>query len=107
MGHGRVNRDHQVEVGDNRRGIGKVLQLVAEIDQAHRGLELLHLLGRLTRLQRVEGCAFQVRQRRELRQWDGTPAIEAVLWAAGPRQPDPQCASWRRCLQTSRRAGSG
>ena len=45
MRNASVDGNHQVEIGDNRRRVGKILQLRGQIDQAHVRRQLLHLLA--------------------------------------------------------------
>src|SRR5271157_161439 len=45
MRNATIDRDHQIQIGDNRRRVGKILQLRRKIDQAPIGRYLLHLLA--------------------------------------------------------------
>ena len=87
MGDGSIDRDDQVEVGDQRSGVGEVGHLVHEVDQREGPLVAS---GRS--FCRLKNCRpDSVEQGRQpIRAIDRRRSVARLLAFAGPCQADPQ-----------------
>jgi hypothetical protein len=94
-----VDRDHQVEMRQRRRGVGEGLQVRREIDHfaARVRARQADEVGRaLADLQRVETRARNVEQRREALDRDRAAAVARMLRIARPRDADLEAAAGAR-----------
>ena len=78
MSHSRVHADHQVQIGDQRGGVGKVVQLLSPVDQLHSAGGMLCLRCRLALLQTVEIHTRHLSQRSQNGQRDGSVVVILV-----------------------------
>ncbi len=88
-----IDGDHQVQILDRSRGVEKVLDPVAKVDQPSAQPQFVDLLRRLPQLQAVEADLLHGQQGQQLLQADASALVNAAdvaqleLRAAGPDQP--------------------
>ena len=91
----RVDRHHDVEFADQRRGLGEVGLQRTKVDQPRRGER--RLIGRLNVALKVdEGRARHVHDGAQTFERDRAHRVVCVLRIARPRDPDAQARHLRR-----------
>ncbi len=82
VGDGGVDRNDQVEIFDQRGGVGEIGEVGAAVDQVEwSGFQLP---GGGAFLQGIEGDVWDRRQRGELREGGGAVAVVFLFGIAGP-----------------------
>src|SRR5205807_3311911 len=82
-----VDRDHEIEVGDGRRGLREIGELAGEVGDG-AGREPREVGLAFPHLQTEPADAGGAEQRRKALERDRTVAVVFVLWGAGPYEAD-------------------
>src|SRR5690242_1503481 len=88
-----VDRDHEIEAGDQRRGLGQIGEMTSEVDDPGPFAQACLVCGPWVLLQTHKG-GIEVEKPGQIPERDGTVAIVRVLWIAGPDQADAHPVMW-------------
>jgi len=88
MDDGGIGADHKVQIHQQCRRVGKVVQIVGEIDQFKAGCGSRASDGNIALLEAEEFHAFKLAERRKLAQLNRSMGVPRMNSRPGPNNPD-------------------